>query len=119
MINPYIVSNWTFVASLLYPLHGITTFPLNIVCVLGVIGSKLNELSYKTLYEFFSHLGPFLWVPWTITYESIILFLFVFYIYTLVMLIVLKKNPLDHYAEKKRDIKWFLDIINTIKSVLY
>ena len=122
MINPYIISSWTFVASLLYPLHGITTFPLNIVCAGGVIGSKFNELSYRTYYSIFSHLGPFLWIPWTITYESIILFLFVFYIYTLLMLLVFKKNPLDYYienAEKKEDKKWFIDIINTIKRVLY
>jgi hypothetical protein len=122
MLNPYIVCTWVFILSLLYPLHGITTFPLNIVCAGGIMGTNFNELSFGTFYGFFSHLGPFLWVPWAITYESIILFLFIFYIYTLVMLLVFKKNPLDYYSEnegKKGDKKWFIDMIDTIKKVLY
>ena len=122
MLNPYIICTWVFILSLLYPLHGISTFPLNIVCVGGITGTKLNELSYRTVYGIFSHLGPFLWVPWTITYESIILFLFMFYIYTLVMLLVFKKNPLDYYSEneeRKGDKKWFIDMIDNIKRVLY
>jgi hypothetical protein len=38
------------------------------------------------------------------------------------MLLVFKKNPLDYYSEneeRKKDKKWFIDIINGIKRVLY
>ena len=101
MFNPYIVCTWAFLVSLLYPLHGITTFPLNILCVGGIMGAKLNELSYATFYSIFSHIGPFLWVPWIITFESVILCLSVFYFYTLYMLIICKKNPLQYYVDNE------------------
>ena len=99
MVNPYIICTWVFFLSLLYPLHGITTFPLNILCFGGITGTNFNELSYKTFYSVFSHIGPFLWVPWTITIESIILCLATFYLYTLFMTILFK-NPLDYYIEE-------------------
>ena len=98
MVNPYIICTWVFVLSLLYPLHGITTFPLNILCVGGVTGTNFNELSFATFYGVFSHIGPFLWVPWTITIESIILCLAMFYLYTLFMTILFK-NPFNYYID--------------------
>ena len=100
MINPYIVCTWALLLSLLYPLHGISTFPINILCIWGLIGGCLDELSYASLYNYFLHLGPFFWVPWTFQIESIILCLVFFFVYTTIMLVIFK-NPLDYYLDNE------------------
>jgi hypothetical protein len=106
MINPYIVCTWALLLSILYPLHGISTFPINILCLFGLFGKSLTEVSYQSAYNYFMHLGPFFWVPWTFQIESIILCLFFFFIYTTLM-IILFKNPLDYYLdlEQRKDRK--------------
>jgi len=102
MVNPFIVCTWTFILSLLYPIHGITTFPLNVLCVGGIMGTKFNELTYGTFYSIFSHIGPFFWVPWTITVESVILCVGTFVIYSTLMNLFYK-DPYEYYIENAQD----------------
>jgi len=104
MINPYIVCSWALFLSLLYPLHGISTFPINILCLFGLFGKSLTEISYSSVYHYFMHLGPFLWVPWTFQIESIILCLSFFFVYSTIMIIFFK-NPLDYYLEREKSKK--------------
>ena len=98
-INPYIVCTYAFIVSLLYPLHGITTFPLNVLCFFGITGTKWNSMSFGTFYSIFSHAGPFLWVPWTITFESMILTIIVFLVY-ITSMILFYKHPYDYYLHR-------------------
>jgi hypothetical protein len=100
LLNPYIVCTYAFIISLLYPLHGISTFPLNVLCFLGILGTKWNEASLGTAYSIFSHAGPFLWVPWVITAESIFLTVLTFVIYAIGM-ITFYKHPFDYYIDNE------------------
>ena len=120
MLNPYIMCTWVFLLSLLYPLHGISTFPLNIVCLLGLLTSRFTNFSYSSFYHYFSHLGPFLWIPWVFSIETIILFLLTFFLYTTLMITTFK-NPLDYYIDmhsKNNDQKWLVDLLVNIKKGL-
>ena len=120
MLNPYIVSTWVFILSLLYPLHGISTFPLNIVCLLGLLTSRFTNFSYSSFYHYFSHLGPFLWIPWVFSIETIILFLVTFVLY-IIFMFILFKNPLDYYIDmhlKNMDQQWLVDLLVKLKRGL-
>ena len=120
MFNPYIVCTWVFVLSLLYPLHGISTFPLNIVCLFGLSTSRFTDLSYSSFYHYFAHLGPFLWIPWVFSVKSIILFFLTFVLYILFMILIFK-NPLDYYIDlntKNKELQWVVDLLVKIKGVL-
>ena len=100
LLNPYIVCTYAFIISLLYPLHGISTFPLNVLCFLGILGTKWHEASLGTAYSIFSHAGPFLWVPWVITVESVFLTVSTFVIYAIGM-IMFYKHPFDYYIDNE------------------
>ena len=88
---PYYICFYIFALSFTYPLHQISTFPLNIISVLGPLFSKSQEIG-----NYMTHLLPLLWVPWEISVSSVILYFVVFFIYTISMIIFFK-NPLDYY----------------------
>jgi hypothetical protein len=120
MLNPYIICTWVFLLSLLYPLHGISTFPLNIVCLIGLATPRFTNVSYSSFYHYFSHLGPFLWIPWVFSVKSIILFFLTFVLYILFMILIFK-NPLDYYIDlhtKNNELQWLVDLLVKIKDVL-
>jgi hypothetical protein len=114
MINPYLVCTWALLLSLLYPLHGISTFPINLLCFGGIQGTPLDEISYASAYNYFMHLGPLFWVPWTFQIESIILCLVFFFVYTTVMLVTFK-NPLDYYLDNEPRKEYKEALINYYK----
>ena len=69
----YILSTWIFIASILYPLHQISTFPLNLLASVGCLEIVLNphnESWVKNLYIIFIHIAPFAWIPYTLTAQT-------------------------------------------------
>jgi hypothetical protein len=68
----YLFSTWIFIASALYPLHGISTFPLNLIAILGFYEIDFSEALFKNIYNGFLHVGPFLWIPYSFSDESLL-----------------------------------------------
>ena len=68
----YLFSTWIFIASALYPLHGISTFPLNLLALLGLYETDFSDSLFKNMYNLFLHLGPFLWIPFSFSDESLL-----------------------------------------------
>lgn len=69
----YILSTWIFILSVLYPLHGISTFPLIILASVGCLEIILNphkESMVKNIYILFIHIAPFFWIPYSFTEDS-------------------------------------------------
>jgi hypothetical protein len=94
----YLFSTWIFIISILYPLHGISTFPLNIVALLGFYEMDFSESLFKNIYNGFLHLGPFLWIPYSFSDESL-LFAAVLLLTYLLTLSALEINCYDVYNE--------------------
>lgn len=65
----HLFSTWIFVASALYPLHGISTFPLNLLAVIGLYEMRY-ESTGKNIYNLILHLAPFLWIPYSFSEET-------------------------------------------------
>ena len=68
----YLFSTWIFIASALYPFHGDSTFPLNLFALLGFYETDFSEALFKNIYNGFLHLGPFLWIPYSFSDESLL-----------------------------------------------
>jgi len=66
------------------------------------MGTNWHEASLGTAYSIFSHAGPFLWVPWVITLESLFLTVSTFIIYATGMT-VFYKHPFDYYIDNERN----------------
>lgn len=70
----YIFSTWIFLYSAAYPLHHISTFPLNVLALVGCLEIILNphkESWVKNLYILLLHLLPFLWIPYSLSLETL------------------------------------------------
>lgn len=94
----HLFSTWIFIASALYPFHGISTFPLNCLAILGFYETDLRESLFKNIYNGFLHLGPFLWIPYSFSDESL-LFAVCLLLSYLVTLSVLNINCYQVYDE--------------------
>lgn len=58
---------YMFIFSALYPLHGISTYPLVLLSTLGCVEVFRNTLLTKNLFILFIHLAPFLWIPYDLS----------------------------------------------------
>ena len=109
-----LLSYWTFLASLLYPLHGISTFPLILLCTIGcleIILNPNNQLFSKNVVILLVHLLPFVWIPFdtsrnALNFAGAIIFLYVLFI------LFMKKTPIEIYTkvlqEKQTTTKEFI-----------
>ena len=99
----YLFSTWIFIASALYPLHGISTFPLNLLALLGLYEIDFNESLFKTTYCTILHLGPFLWIPYSFSDESLMFAacLLLTYLITLAVLGINCYHTYDTVVRKK------------------
>lgn len=94
-----LLSTWIFILSALYPLHKISTFPLNIIAIIGcfdVIYAPFKENCIKNIYIIFIHLAPFLWIPYDISYTPIVFAIFVIVAY-LIFIFIIKSDPFSVY----------------------
>lgn len=110
----YLLSTWIFLLSVLYPLHRISTFPLNLMALVGCyecLRNPFGEHWFKTLYILFIHLAPFLWIPYELSVRTLLFALCVILIY-LFFIGLIKKNPIDVYdillKEKHEELHEFL-----------
>ena len=70
----YIFSTWIFLLSTAYPLHAISTYPLNVLALPGCFEILINphkEHWTKNLYILALHILPFLWIPYSFSATSI------------------------------------------------
>ena len=97
----YLLSSWIFLLSVLYPLHGISTFPLNLLALVGCyecIRNPFAEHWFKTFYIMFIHLAPFLWIPYELSVQTLLFALCVIFVYLVaIRLSPIEKNPIDVY----------------------
>jgi hypothetical protein len=93
----HLLSAWIFIISVLYPLHKISTFPLNLLALVGITTLKASESFIKGLHIIIIHLIPFLWIPYIINTESIILFFGTIFAY-LALIVFLRENPFQIYT---------------------
>ncbi len=91
----HLFSTWIFVASALYPLHGISTFPMNLLALVGLYEMK-NESTGKNIYNLILHLAPFLWIPYSFSEETMLFCVLLLLAYLLIM-IFLKRNCYEIY----------------------
>jgi hypothetical protein len=98
----HLLSTWIFIISALYPFHRISTFPLNLLALVGILTLKASESFMKSLHIVIIHLTPFLWIPYTVNRESIVLFLGVIFAY-LVLMAFLRENPFHVYATLEKE----------------
>ena len=92
----YLFSTWIFVASALYPIHKFSTFPLNLLALIGFYETNMNDSSLKNLYNAFLHIGPFLWIPYSFSDETFLFCACLLLIY-LITMTVLKVNCYEVY----------------------
>ena len=96
----YILSTWIFILSTLYPLHGISTYPLNLMALVGCFEIVLNphrESAIKNAYILFIHLAPFLWIPRILSSQSLLFAAAVIGLY-LILLVALDEDPIHVYT---------------------
>ena len=87
----HLLSTWIFILSVLYPFHKISTFPLNILALVGcfqVILKPFNEHYLKNIYILFIHIAPFFWIPWEISKKTIKFALAVILIYLIFICLI-------------------------------
>lgn len=93
----HLLSAWIFILSALYPIHKISTFPLNILALTGCLEAFANrEHIIKSIYILFIHLAPFAWIPYDLSRTAIGLALAVIATY-IVFIYAIKEQPVDIY----------------------
>ena len=96
-----LLSTWIFILSVLYPLHHISTFPLNLMALVGCFEAlryPFKESYIKNIYILFIHIAPFFWIPYDLSYVSITFALLVIIVY-LIFILYLKTNPVSVYKK--------------------
>lgn len=96
-----LLSSWIFILSLLYPILKISTYPLNLIALVGcfeLILNPYNTNAIKNLYILFLHIAPFYWIPYDFSPATIYLSISTIGIYLVTMLII-RKNPIDAYKD--------------------
>jgi hypothetical protein len=108
----HLLSSWIFITSLLYPLIKISTFPLNLLALVGIFTLKASESLEKGLHILIIHLIPFLWIPYVINKESIILFFGIIVGY-LTLMHCIHEDPIDVYTVlQKEEHKTYREFLN-------
>lgn len=95
----HLLSAWILLLSILYPLHKISTFPLNILALSGcyaVIADPFKEHPVKNIYIMLVHLAPFLWIPYDVSKGAIGFALIVIALYC-VFMAAIDEQPVDVY----------------------
>lgn len=108
----HLLSTWIFVVSALYPIHKISTMPLNLMALVGITTLKLSESSMKSLHIILLHLLPFLWIPWDFSTKVWILFVLTIIAY-FILIKILEENPFDIYTVlDKEEHKTYGEYVN-------
>lgn len=113
-----VFSNWIFLASIAYPIHGISTYPLNILAIPFAIGVFIrmnyweNNIILKGILSFIVHFIPFLIVPIDCSINTLLLNVLFLIIYIMHMYIK-DKRILDVYYsiynDKNKTMKEYID----------
>jgi len=96
----HLLSTWIFILSAAYPIHKISTYPLNILALIGCLEPILNPFRSslgKNLYIMGLHLLPLLWIPYDVSMKAI-QFAFVFGITYLIFVTGIGENPFHIYS---------------------
>jgi hypothetical protein len=96
----HLLSTWIFILSAAYPIHKISTYPLNILALIGCLEPILNPFRSsvgKNLYIMGLHLLPLLWIPYDVSMKAI-QFAFVVGITYLIFVKGIGENPFHIYS---------------------
>jgi len=94
-----LLSSWIFILSVLYPFHKISTFPLNLLALPGIIQIFFNPFKknlIKNIYILFIHLSPFLWIPYDFSSVSLIFCMAIIIVY-LIFILSMETDPFSIY----------------------
>jgi hypothetical protein len=98
----------------LYLIHGVSTFPLNILALIGlteIILNPSNQLLSKNLVITLIHTLPFLWIPYDMSRNAFNFAVAVIFLY-LLFITFMKRSPIDIYQtllqEKHVDFNDFI-----------
>lgn len=97
----YIFSTWIFLLSAAYPLHKISTYPLNVIALPGCFEILLNPHKghwVKNVYILALHILPFLWIPYSVSNISL-QFAFISVVIYLIFISILGENIIHIYSE--------------------
>lgn len=97
----YLFSTWIFLLSVAYPIHAISTYPLNVLALPGCFEILLNPHKAhwtKNIYILGLHILPFLWIPYSFS-ETSIYFAFGSGLSYLVFIGFLEEDPIHIYSE--------------------
>lgn len=94
-----VFSNWIFLASITYPIHGISTFPLNVLAApvaIKLFFVRKNDIILQQIISLIIHFLPFFIVPYDLSCRTIYWNILFIIIYAIVMYIK-KINIFDVY----------------------
>jgi hypothetical protein len=94
-----VFSNWIFLASITYPIHGISTFPLNILAApvaIKLFFVRKNDIILQQIISLVVHFFPFFIVPYDLSCKVIHWNILFMIIYVIIMYIK-KINIFDVY----------------------
>ena len=105
----YLLSNYIFVLSVLYPLVQVPTFPLNVLATVACIGGfcfaksvhqygALQKLAFVVV-----HMAPFLWVPYDVSEKALCVAAGVVSLYFVCVHVFLGKTVLEVYTQLCRE----------------
>jgi hypothetical protein len=107
----HFLSVWMFILSVLYPLHGISTYPLLLLSTVGCIEAFRDNIFEKKLIVLALHLLPFLWIPYELSTTTFTFTLTIIILY-LVFIQTLGETPYNIYmtslSEKHKTIQEFI-----------
>jgi hypothetical protein len=109
-----LLSFWILIASCLYLAHGVSTFPLNVLALIGLsemILNPSNQLLSKNLVITLIHTVPFLWIPYDMSRNAFNFAVAIIFLY-LLFITFMRRSPVDIYQtlllEKHVDFKDFV-----------
>lgn len=109
MIKPVrwhcLLSTWIFILSCLYPFIKISTYPLNLLALVGIYGCiryPFKEHPLKNVYILFIHLAPFLWIPYDLSarafgFAALVCLMYIVWVY------FIEDNVIDIYTRLNKE----------------
>jgi len=85
-----VFSNWIFLASIAYPIHGISTFPLNIIAApvaIKLFFVRKNDIILQQIISLIVHFLPFFIVPYDLSCRTFYLNILFMITYGIIMYI--------------------------------
>ena len=111
----HLFSSWIFLLSVAYPIHQISTFPLNIIAIPGTFVTIINphkEHWVKSVYIVAIHILPFLWIPFILSYKTIGFAVACTILY-LIYMMAIDRSPIEVYTnlmkENHKELKDFME----------